>query len=97
MEVKEYCVNIRGEIVSWRTKIFDIMQSMDKRFRESDKKSQGSIKVLKDMVDELEKKIDDLEAACPADWSKERADIDQLINDMDKIWEESVEMSPDDF
>ena len=97
MEVKEYCVNIRGEIVSWKAKIFDLMRTMDRRFKESDKKSPGSIKVLNDMVDELEKKIDDLEASCPADWSKERADIDQMINDMDKIWKESVELSPDDF
>ena len=97
MEAKAYCSNMRGEIISWKGKIFDLMRTMDKRFKGSDKKSSGTIKVLGDMVEELENKVDKLDAECPADWSKERADIDQLINDMDTIWKESVESSPDDF
>jgi len=97
MEAKAYCSNMREEIISWKARIFDLTRKMDKRFTDSDKKSSGSIKTLSDMVEDLEKKIHKLEVECPADWSSMRADIDHVIDDMNKIWKESVELSPDDF
>ena len=97
MEVRVYCSNMRGEILSWKAKIFDLMQEMDKRSLDTAKKSSTSINELSDMINELETKIDQLETECPANWDKERADVEQIISDMNRIWEESVEMSPDDF
>lgn len=97
MEVKMYCSNMRTEIVSWKAKIFDMMQKMDKRSQGSESQSSNSIKMLSEMVDEIEKKIARLESECPADWSKEKADVDHVISDMNRIWEESLQMSPDDF
>ena len=96
MEVRDYCTDMRGEIITWKAKIFDLMRTMDKRFSASDTRS-NSIKVLGDMVKDIEEKIDNLEAECPSDWSDVKADIDQVVNDMNKIWTESVELSPDDF
>jgi hypothetical protein len=97
MEVKEYCSNKRGEVTSWKAKIYDLMQNLDKRSSGSVEEPSGSIKELGDMVDELERKIGQLETECPANWDKERADIERIISDMVEMWEEAVEMSPDDF
>lgn len=97
MEVKEYCSNMKEEIVEWKAKAFDLMRTLDKRFEDSDKKTPNTVKILSDMIEDVEKKLDILETECPADWSTEKAEIEQAIKDMDKIWKESVESSPDDF
>jgi hypothetical protein len=88
---------MRGEITSWKAKINDLMQELDKRSSGSVERPSGSINELGDMVDELERKIGQLETECPANWDGERADIERLTSDMIEMWQEAVEMSSDDF
>ena len=97
MEVKAYCSNMRGEITSWKARINDLMQKLDKRSSVSVERPSGSIKELGDMVDELERKIGQLETECPANWDEERADVERIISDMTEMWQETAQMSPDDF
>ena len=97
MEVKAYCSNMRGEVTSWKARINDLMQKLDKRSSGSEERPSGSINELGDMVDELERKIGQLETECPANWDEEKADIERIISGMLEIWQETVEMSSDDF
>ncbi|MFZ0448670.1 MAG: hypothetical protein WAL98_05445 [Desulfatiglandaceae bacterium] len=97
MEVKTYCNNMRGELISWKAKTYDMARKMDKRSSGPDERTGASISELGAMIDEFEKKIEELETSCPANWDKERADLDGMIAEMNERWGEATQMSPDDF
>ena len=97
MDVKTYCANMKDEIAAWKAKTDDLIKNLDKRTSTADERTSNSIEELSAMIDDLSKKIDQLETECPADWSKEKAEVDRIISEMNEIWYEAAEMSPDDF
>ena len=101
MELKTYCANMRGEVASWKAKVYDLMRTVYRSASEPDEAIASSMGELGDMIDELERKIERLDTECPANWDKEKADLERIISGMNEIWEDAwrraSEKSPDDF
>ena len=97
MDVKIYCENMKGEIAAWKAKTHNLMKNLDKRTSEVNETTSKSMEELAGMIDDLSKRIEQLETQCPSDWSKEKAEVDRIISGMNEIWQEAAEMSPDDF
>jgi hypothetical protein len=101
MELKAYCSNMKGEVASWKAKVNDLMRTVYGSASEPDETIASSMQKLSDMIDELERKIERLDTECPANWDKEKADLERIISGMNEIWEDvyrrASAKSPDDF
>ncbi len=96
MDVKTYCSNMRSEIESWKSQIADHMKKADRRSAEVDQAPRAIIKIS-ELITELEETIARLEVECPADWSSEKAQLDGILSDLERLWQEAAESSPDDL
>ncbi|MCF8128757.1 MAG: hypothetical protein K9N10_09595 [Deltaproteobacteria bacterium] len=96
MDVKTYCSNMRGEIESWKSQIADHMKKADRRSADMDDAPQA-IRKINELTTEMEEALGRLETECPADWSAEKAQLDGILSDLERLWQEAVEGSPDDL
>jgi predicted nuclease with TOPRIM domain len=96
MDVKSYCANMRGEIEEWKSTINKHLLEADRRSADADE-AIGAIHKINDRVSELEQTVDKLEKQCPADWSSERAQLDGILSEVKRLWQEATEGSPDDL
>jgi hypothetical protein len=97
MDVKTFCVDLRGEMAEWKAKTNELIRDLDRRSPSDKAGASGSIDDLGRMIDEIEKRIDRLENACPADWDPERVELGEMVAELKEKWSETAAMSPDDF
>ena len=97
MEVRNFCENMRRELIGWKAKAYDLLRAMDKRSATEKKKAGASMDDLGRMIDQIEKKIKSLETQCPTNWDAERVELETMITELEEKWGEAAEMSPDDF
>ena len=97
MDVKNFCENMRRELVGWKAKAYDLLKAMDKRSATEKQKAGASMDDLGRMIDEIETKIKRLETQCPLNWDAERIELETMIAELEEKWGEAAEMSPDDF
>jgi hypothetical protein len=95
MDVKAYCAIVKEDLTQWKARIYDLMSDADRRSADNATIS-SAISRLNKLVNDLETKTASLEASCPADWSVEKEELDDIRASMRDIWQEAVEMSPDD-
>ena len=96
MDVKNYCSNVREEIVSRKSQIDNFMKRADRRSASMDQTSEA-IHKINELVNKLESVVSRLETECPADWSSEKAQLDGILSEVDDLWQEAAAGSPDDF
>jgi len=96
MDVKNYCSNVREEIVSRKSQIDNFMKKADRRSGDMDQTAEA-IHKINTLVNELESIVSRLETECPADWSSEKARLDEILSEFDRLWQEAAAGSPDDF
>ncbi|MEJ2587802.1 MAG: hypothetical protein P8165_09545 [Deltaproteobacteria bacterium] len=96
MDVITYCSNMREEIKEWKSRIDAHMKQADRRSADIDKVPEAIHKINK-LVTELEDRVNSLEKQCPADWSSEKAQLDDLFSEVQRLWQEAANGSPDDL
>ena len=96
MDVKSYCSNMRNEVESWKTQIDGHMKKADRRSADMNEAPKAILKI-NELVTEMEEAINRLEVECPADWSAEKARVDGIQKDLERLWQEAAEGSPDDL
>ena len=96
MDVKSYCSNMRNEVESWKTQIDGHMKEADRRSADMNEAPKAILRI-NELVTEMEEAINRLEVECPADWSAEKARVDGIQKDLERLWREAAEGSPDDL
>ncbi|MDZ7695383.1 MAG: hypothetical protein U5R49_00140 [Deltaproteobacteria bacterium] len=96
MDVITYCSNMREEIDTWKSRINSHMSQVDRRSADIEESPQA-IHKINELVTELEQNVKKLENQCPADWSSEKAQLDSLLSEVQRLWQEAADGSPDDL
>jgi hypothetical protein len=79
MDVKSYCDMLENQLVAWKAKIYDVIRVVDTISDVEKEKFFPSIRSLHDMVTEIDKQLEQLTNACPADWSPNQQIIDNKM------------------
>lgn len=72
-----YCDNLVTELGGWKAKVNDIVTKMDRVSSGDKEKVIDQVRDLHMFVEELENRIEGLNAECPKDW--EPADIEMEV------------------
>jgi hypothetical protein len=76
MDTTAYCDTLEEHLTGWKAKLFDVIRIVD-RLPEKEKETvYTTIRGLYSIVDQIDTEVELLRAACPADWSPNRQNID---------------------
>jgi hypothetical protein len=78
MDIKYYCESMYSELTGMKARIYDILRVIEKMPRETQAKIRLQTHELDIMVGDLSRRIDQLMTECPADWSKDKMEIEEL-------------------
>jgi len=78
MDIKVYCDSMYTELTGMKARLYDILRVIEQMPRESQAKIRPQTSELHIMVGDLSRRIDRLMTECPADWSKEKLEIEEL-------------------
>ena len=79
MDVQSYCDMLENQLVAWKAKIYDVIRVVDTISDVEKEKFFPSIRSLHDMVTEIDKQLEQLTNACPADSSPNQQMIDNKM------------------
>jgi hypothetical protein len=86
MDIKYYCDSMYSELTGMKARLYDILRVIEQMPREEQAKIRSQTSELHIMVGDLSRRIDRLMKECPADWSKEKLEIEELKDQLaDKI------------
>jgi hypothetical protein len=78
MDIKYYCDSMYSELTGMKARIYDILQVIEQMPRETQARIRPQTEELHFLVGDLSRRIDLLMTECPADWSKEKMEIEEL-------------------
>jgi mevalonate kinase len=79
MDVKSYCDTLEKQLTGWKAKIYDVIRVVDKLTEGEKETIFPSIRNLHLIVEEINAELEQLQTACPADWSPNRKTIDEKM------------------
>jgi len=97
MEMKTFCSSMRNEMAAWKAKTYDLIRKAEDMSPKPNQKVKASIDEMKGMISRIEGMLEKLERECPVKWDSEKAEIEQVMCDIQERWNEAASMSPDDF
>ncbi len=80
MDIREYCDSMYTELTGMKGKVYEILKVIERMPREERAKIRPQTDELQILVGDLSRKIDRLMLQCPADWSKTKAESEEVIN-----------------
>jgi hypothetical protein len=78
MDIRNYCDSMYDELTGMKTKVYDILRVIEGMPREERAKIRPQTEELQFLVGDLSRRIDRLMQECPADWSKDKMEIEEL-------------------
>ena len=82
MDTEAYCDRMDAQLVTWKAKIYDAIRIVDRLPPAEKEMAFSSIRNLHAILNEIDGQLDQLQNACPADWSPNRRTIDQKMSDL---------------
>lgn len=80
MDVMDYCRDMEIELTTWKAKLFDTMNKIDKLPTGSKEKVFPQIEGLKIIVSELDDRVTKLKTECPSEWSPVKKEVDDKVD-----------------
>ena len=97
MDIETFCTYMKDEMTVWKAKTYDLIRKVEKMPTDSDGNRAISMDEMGAIFDKIEQTIGKLEKECPANWDREKVELDQMICDIRERWSEASAASPDDF
>jgi hypothetical protein len=88
MDVKSYCDSVGIELTTWKAKLYDVIRRSEKLAKADKEKVEPMVAKMKDIVDDLDQRIELLARECPAEWSGPKSDIDGKMSKVNDTWKE---------
>jgi hypothetical protein len=82
MDVSTYCDALGKQLVLWKAKIYDVIQMVDRLPANEKEAVFPSIRSLHAIVEEIDRELEQLKIACPADWSPNRNSLDGKMSEL---------------
>lgn len=91
MDVKDFCSAMASEMTSWKAKMYDAMRKIDRLGTAEKEKMLMNVQDLNMLMDDMAKRVEELQTECPSDWSPIKKDLDKGSIDMRSKYEETME------
>jgi hypothetical protein len=82
MEVKDYCLEMKNEHLTWKAKLYDMIREMEKLPGTEKEKLNADMQALNGIIDDLGARIEQLDKECPSDWGTDKTEIDNINKNM---------------
>lgn len=90
MDVKDYCRYVDIELTTWKVKMYDLMNKIDKLSSGEKQGMLEEINGLNIIVAELEERIDKLRSECPVEWKPEQEKIQAKFSEINDKYKEAA-------
>jgi hypothetical protein len=88
MDVMDYCNTMGIELTAWKAKFYDVIRKAEALPSDVRQKMHGNIGDLHFIVNELEERLNSLKNECPAEWSPQKKEIDNVHGQMQSKYTE---------
>ena len=88
MDAKFYCDSVGIELIGWKAKLCDVIRNASESKSSKKQKIDPMIKELNTLIDDLDRKIEQLARECPSEWSDDQSVIDSKIFLAKDKWKE---------
>ncbi len=78
MDIRDYCDSMYTELTGMKAKAYDILRVIERMPQEERAKIRPQTDELQILIGDLSRRIDRLMQECPADWSKDKLEIEAL-------------------
>jgi predicted nuclease with TOPRIM domain len=89
MEVKDYCKYVGVELTTWKAKMYDLMNKIDKLSSGEKQRMLDEINGLNIIITELDDRIDKLRTECPVAWKPEQEQIQSKFSEINEKYKET--------
>jgi len=76
MDVKDYCSGLEAELIAWKAKLYDAIVKSDALEDKDSDNILSNISKLKDLIANIEDRVQLLKTECPSDWGTQKQEID---------------------
>ena len=91
MDVKDYCGAMSTELTAWKAKMYDVVRKLDKLGTAEREKVLPNVEDIHMLIEDMAKRIDQLNRECPSEWSPEKKAIDDAHIDMRSKYDATME------
>jgi len=82
MQVTDFCTQMENELISWKAKLYDAIQTAEKLGAADKQKMTPDMVALHKLVEEIGQRVETLKTECPSDWSPIKKEIEQKSADL---------------
>jgi hypothetical protein len=89
MDVKDYCSTMKSELTSWKAKVYEIIAKVNNMPAGDRDKASFHVNEFHALIDDISRRIEILNAECPADWEPEKAIIEDKLSQLKSKWSQA--------
>jgi len=82
LDVISYCDKLQRQLTEWKARIYGVIRVVDKLPVHEKEAVFPSIRSLHAIMDEIDNELEQLNSACPADWSPNRRTIESKMAEL---------------
>ena len=86
MDVKIFCDNAASDLIAWKAKLYDVIRKTENLAEGDKKKVVPLVKGLNELVDDLDRRIQQLAEECPLEWDTQKAEIQARLSQVNTKW-----------
>lgn len=86
MDVKTFCDNAASDLIAWKAKLYDAIRKTENLAKADKDKVAPLVKDLNELVDDLDRHIQQLAEECPLEWAEQKAEIQAKLSQVNTKW-----------
>jgi predicted nuclease with TOPRIM domain len=88
MDVKDYCNNVQMELNNWKSRLYDVMRTIDGLSTGEKQHMHDNIEDVHILLTELNDRVERLRSECPTEWSPQQEEIKIKVDNLKQRAEE---------
>ncbi len=85
MDLSTYCNTMENQLAGWKAKIYDVIRVVERLDAHQKEAAYPSLRGLQRMAVEIDDQLEQLKAACPAEWSASRRTLEAKMGELERI------------
>ena len=88
MDVKTFCDNAEADLIGWKAKLYDVIRKTENLDKVGRDEIAPLVKGLKQLMDDLDARIQSLAEECPLEWDSQKAGIQEKLSQVSNKWKD---------
>ena len=88
MDVKTFCDDAGTDLIGWKSKLYDVIRKTESLGQVDKGQVTPLVKELKQLVDDVDKRIRLLADECPLEWKSQKAEIQKKLSLVNTKWKD---------